>query len=215
MLPSPCSSDSSRNVEEYSTDAVSPGIMSSDLGLDPSDPLNLLLHNTAQGADSCMESSKEGNVPNWSQLTSPWSMHNLDEWKYPDMGMDFNLSLPMSMDYNPSMAVEPSALHFDSSYHQPPLFTSNVLPTSFPFTFGSDESSSPSSHGDSRQRRLSITSSSSSSGASLSPVIEAETPSVAIIENPADELAQRVRQSAGVMLAVPSGMHLHPQSFQR
>jgi hypothetical protein len=208
------SSNLSQKAGDYPEDAVSPGIMSSDLGLDPSDPLNLLLHNTSQDGAST-ESSKLGSVPDWSQLTTLWPAHDrylADGLKYPDMGIDFNLPLSMNMDYNPSMAVEPSALHFEPSYNQPSFFSSNVplsgefFPPSFPFTFGSDESSSASSHSDSRHRRLSVTSS-SSSGASLSPIIESKTPSIARFENPADELAQRVRQSAGVLLAVPTGLH--------
>ena len=62
-----------------------------------------------------------------------------------------------------------------------------------------------------QQRRLSITFSSSSSGASLSPILE---PNTAVPEptydDPTAELAHCARQSAGVMLAVPMHGHAHP-----
>jgi len=214
----PLTADQPRNADEYAQDAVSPSIIATDLGLDPTDPLNLLLHNSAQAFDSATENAKSVSGADWSPLTALWpSPHDhhylSDTMKYSDIGMDYHLGLPMTMDYNPCMAIEPSALHLESAFHTPSLFTSglpmsnDLLPSSFPFTFGSDESSISSSNSDGRGRRLSITSSSSSSGASFSPVIEPKTPSIAKAENPADELAQRVRQSAGVLLAVQTGVH--------
>ncbi|KAI0777175.1 hypothetical protein BD413DRAFT_638577 [Trametes elegans] len=76
--------------------------------------------------------------------------------------------------------------------------------------YAGQEASWPPAHLQPRTgRRLSITSSSSSSGASLSPVMEATAsvssspPSEVILGDPASELAQRVRQMAGVTWAVP------------
>jgi hypothetical protein len=206
--PSSCSSDSSFPTDEYSGDG--PILMSSDLGLDPSDPLNLLLHNTSQIHDSSMEdiSPQPGISPDWSQLSVLWPTPDRypgENLKYPDLPLDFS---PMDMDYNPSMAVEPSALHLESTYAQSPFFnpssalSNELLAPSFPFTFGSDGST----YGGKKSRRLSMTSSSSSSGASLSPIIESRSTTAPQAEEVADELAQRVRRSVGVMLAVPSGL---------
>src|SRR5580693_331873 len=58
---------STHTLQRNSTNA-SPRLTSSDLGLDPSDPLNLLLHNTSQrssnaSGDSSMEDSSQGGSP--------------------------------------------------------------------------------------------------------------------------------------------------------
>src|ERR1700733_4500122 len=81
--------------------------MPRDLGLDPSDPLNLLLNNSSQ--DSSMEdsSSSHGSPPDWSQLSSSfWPNQGENMKPYPALGMDF---LQMDMDFNPSMAVDPNS----------------------------------------------------------------------------------------------------------
>lgn len=317
-----------------------------DLALHPSDPLNLLLHsnpdkagsdtntntNTMNSDDS--SSSSSDSPPDWSQLTNLWPAHDdpiLEPTKptssgtgttFPDL-MDFSdlTSLPMDMDFNPAMAVDPSALTYDYFKHSAALLGSGIagvgvggfgmgthfggyddmgygmsshasammatteaensaaatgatanpvdLTLDFPFTFHPSNASSSSAAGlmefsypppspslvDSNAavtRRLSIISSSSSSGLSLSPVISSAqasssestpaTPSSAsassassnasptsaiqphqlhllafqlhqqqqqqYANDPAAELAQRVRETAGVMLAVPMAQHL-------
>ncbi|KAF9486247.1 hypothetical protein BDN70DRAFT_846753 [Pholiota conissans] len=208
--------------------------MSTELGLDPSDPLNLIL---ANGDSSSDESSQNENIQDWSKFSTLWADISDPTKHYADM-MDFaDLStLPMDMDFNQSMSIEPSALHYDPmklnfSYDdQFSALSSELLASQFPFTFqssisGSDFSSGSSSDSSIKERRLSVTSSSSSSGASLSPVPESvPSPNTGYntdtqvkeepLHDPAAELAQRVRQSAGVMLAVPmnaqlQGMGLH------
>lgn len=210
--------------------------MSTELGLDPSDPLNLLLQNGDASSD---EASQHENAQDWSKFSTLWTDGADPTKHYSDM-MDFaDLSaLPMDMDFNPSMSIEPSALHYDPmkfnfSYDdQFSALSSELLSGQFPFGFQSALSASDfsgsSSDSSTKERRLSITSSSSSSGASLSPVPESlpsphasystdtplkEEPSQPSLD-PAAELAQRVRQSAGVMLAVPmnaqlQGMGIH------
>lgn len=208
---------------EYPTKPVSPRFMSSDLGLDPSDPLNLLLHNSSQGGnapsnhDSSMDdlssSSRGGTPPEWSDLSNLWSAHEagMGDIKYPEIDIDFTVP----MDYNPSMSIDPSALHYDPSgfsapnnYHgytneQLTLSTPDLLSAQFPFTFQPTNT-------ELHQRRLSVGSSASSSGASVSSVADhpPPTPSTKSEDNDAaaTELAHRVRQSAGVMLAVPMSM---------
>jgi hypothetical protein len=188
------------------------------------------------------ESSCEGgSPPDWSQLSALWPENDAGQTKpYADV-MDFSdlTSLPMDMDFNPSMSIEPSALHFDPmkftnySYGDPTAYSNELLSAQFPFTFQtaysnselSSSNASPQLSAESR-RRLSITSS-SSSGASFSPAPESvPSPSAAVptystdmsqafipvtsayANDPVAELAERVRQSAGVMLALPMSAHL-------
>jgi len=224
--------------------------MSADLGLDPSDPLNLLLHNTSQRPVDDESTAAQ----DWSKFGTLWA-DQTDQTvamkPYPDI-MDFaDLgSLTMDMDFDPSMTIEPSALHYDylkltqgmnythdDQYQFNPLST-EALSTQFPFTFqsalaaGNMSSASASPVSYKKERRLSVTSSSSSSGASLSPIPEsipspqpgcasdsvqskAESSPTNVnpyANDPVAELAQRVRQSAGVMLAVPMGSQF--QDFQ-
>ncbi|KDR68370.1 hypothetical protein GALMADRAFT_146330 [Galerina marginata CBS 339.88] len=259
--------------------------MTSDLGLDPSDPLNLLLHNSSQAGMSSSSSPsqqrqeqqqktqtelEDANAEDWSKFSALWadppasSGLGADPLKpYTDMmPMDFadlSSSMGMDMDFNPSMSIEPLALQYDPmkfansmgfAYDdQYGMLASNeLLAGQFPFTFqfggenGSagegtsmeseaSELASPQSFG--KERRLSVTSSSSSSGASLSPVPESvpspatgygsdsastsiqpkeeSIPTNPFANDPAAELAERVRQSAGVMLAVP--MHAQLQGL--
>jgi hypothetical protein len=201
-----------------------------DLGLDPSDPLNLLLHNNSNSGDSSMEdmstSSSGGSPPQWSQLSSLWPPNSYMEQggqyvdggiKYPDLGVDLNMSFPIDMDFKPSMAVNPNSLHFDyarmayplqpSDYNQYGPLSNELLSASFPFTFSADHAVPNFAEGNAKPRRLSMTSSSSSSGASLSPVLGSgeSVRSSAHHDDGADELAERVRKSAGVMVAVSGG----------
>ncbi len=165
------------------------------------------------GSDPSFEASNETD---WTQL-SAWAQPQ--EQKF-DLNSDFNFSLPMDLDFDQNMAVDPSALHFTtifdhSAFAVPPaegayLMTNEMVPSNQMLFPQSEESSWPSSHVESHTgRRLSVTSSSSSSGASLSPVMEpsfpmsGSPPSEVILGDPASELAQRVRQMAGVTLAVP------------
>ncbi|KAH9849565.1 hypothetical protein C2E23DRAFT_736813 [Lenzites betulinus] len=216
--PPPLSSSSS------STDSPSPPTPLTELKADPSDTLEFLLQTMAQAhtqnqgqpqpaSDSSFDSNPE---PDWTQL-SAWAQHQ--EHKF-DLGSDFNFSLPMDLDFDQNMAVDPSALHFNtifdpSAFAMPPaegsFLMSNEMAHSNQMLFpNGEEPSWNASHVDPHTgRRLSVTSSSSSSGASLSPVMEPTTavssspPSEVNLGDPASELAQRVRQMAGVTLAVP------------
>jgi hypothetical protein len=236
--------------------------MSTDLGFDPNDPLSLLLQNS----DSSMEDSagsahSDGgqNPQDWAQLSSLWDgtdAANAALKAYPDL-MDFSElnSLPMDMDFNPALGMEPGALHYDPLKYNPMHFpyedaafgtvSSEMMPPQFAFTFqqalnagannfasSASTSSLSSPESSNKERRLSVTS--SSSGASLSPVLEslsspsssyggAPSPSPVKAEarqgeaprasDPAVELAERVRQSAGVMLAVPMSGDLSTQAL--
>ncbi|THH00729.1 hypothetical protein EW026_g1858 [Hermanssonia centrifuga] len=183
------------------------------LAFDDSDALQILLQTITQS----MDSPPVNNPDDWAQLAS-WTSQDS---KAVDMASDFNFAFPMDLDFDPNMAVDPSALHFNTSiFTQPTLSdhgylmgmheqpTSELLSTSV-FPYGSNAWAphmEPATG-----RRLSITSSSSSSGASFSPILEPQSavsssPSSEYglsDSDPASELAQRVRQAAGVTLAVP------------
>src|ERR1700674_2583405 len=144
------------------------GTMSQDFELDPSDPLNLLLN--TNGHDFSMEdsSSSHGSPPDWSQFSSSlWPTHSGDNTKlaYPDLGLDF---LQMDMDFNPSLAVDPSSLQYNSNVGfdlNQQLSNEFMSAAPFPFTFNSHPSpqeSAVSSNGYSSERRSSVTSSSES-----------------------------------------------------
>lgn len=193
------------------------------------------------------ESSQEGgSPPDWSQLSALWPENDAGNMKSYTDAMDFGdlTSLPMDMDFNPSMSIEPSALHFDPMkfanypYGDHAVYSSDLLTAQFPFTFQTPYSSGELSSSNASpqlsvegRRRLSITSSSSSSGASFSPAPESISSSASIpaysadvpqsytpttstyANDPAGELAERVRQSAGVMLALPMSAQL--QALER
>ncbi|KAF8632891.1 hypothetical protein AX17_004737 [Amanita inopinata Kibby_2008] len=247
--------------------------MSSDLGLDPSDPLNLLLHNTSQNGpgDTSMEDSSSQNEDtspaDWSQLTALWNNSNPEtdtgatKSMYPDMldytgtsATDQFTDLSMNMDIHP-FGIEPSLLHFDTMNYQQsfsemqyPYFSSSstdMLSSQFPFSFqaaldntptdspssSSMSSRSPSISSASPQslspevRRLSVTSTSSASAIVVTPPSDSQSnaetnmgsPSNTsqlqhLSADPAEELARRVRQTAGVMLAVPMTAHFPGQA---
>jgi hypothetical protein len=171
--------------------------------LDNPETLQLLLQTITQNM-----------TDDWTQM-STWA-----DDKQIDLAADFNFNFPMDLDFDPTMAVDPSALHFNTSMFTQPSSTASrhgtsqsdeVSMTSM-FSWPEDNSSADQGIG----RRLSITSS-SSSGASLSPIIapqpyvssSASSASSDIGDysfnesDPAVELAHRVRQSSGVTLAVP------------
>ncbi|EPQ53596.1 hypothetical protein GLOTRDRAFT_139779 [Gloeophyllum trabeum ATCC 11539] len=196
--------------------------------LDPSDPLNLILNNMSASGDSSMEdssSSSHSSPPDWSELSALWTnpppeQDAAENAKFAqDVNMDFNFSFPMDLDFNPASSIDPSALHFNYNAVPPLNFpvdgflsAQDLLNVPFPATLqpGGNEGAFPFSGIGSGARRLSVTSSSSSSGASLSPILEHNSPVEASPQttptgNPdaAEELANKVRQAAGVTLAVP------------
>jgi hypothetical protein len=158
-------------------------------------------------------SSQTDSPPDWSQFSSLWDNDQPQSVKFDPATFDF--SMGMDLDFDSSLAIDPSALHFD-----PKMFAATT-PDLTPFQpqqlLGFPQSLPP--------RRMSITSSSSSSGASLSdltlvtsipsiPSTAATSPHLSpgvhvplhvpiSVNDPVDELAQSVRQTSGVTLAVP------------
>ncbi|KAF5351240.1 hypothetical protein D9756_008308 [Leucocoprinus leucothites] len=260
--------------------------------LDRSDPLNLIINNAAMD-----DSDPNATPPDWSQLGALWSEEQVNGSNDSTVNskqfgeyLDFNMASNMlDMDMDMSLAgsgIEPSSLHLGASdrlgypFDDPFQFASlaspaDILAAQFPLSFDGGDTlmdSSSSNPGletpNTRPRRLSATSSSSSSGPSFSPLPESipspgylspgggytsdsthhssaasfansenspeqssfierpattnnttqpsqpapisisntASPSAATQDfsnDPAAELAQRVRESAGVMLAVP------------
>ncbi|TBU56186.1 hypothetical protein BD310DRAFT_979118, partial [Dichomitus squalens] len=98
----------------------------------------------------------------------------------------------MDLDCDPNMAVDPSALHFTTIFEQsaftlPPGESPLLLPNETAHNnalFSGEDFRTPHSHIEpGTGRRLSVTSSSSSSGASLSPIME---PTQAVSSSPPD-----------------------------
>ena len=137
-----------------------------------------------------------------------------------NLGSEFDFSIPMELDFQSSMAIDPTALHFNTS-----MFSQQVTPnqpetiyssaqgaqlratSAYPLEAGGQANSWPEAVS---QRRLSVSSSTSSSGVLLSPVQEhnsvissAASDSGYSEGDSASELAHRVRQLAGVTLAIP------------
>ncbi|KAH8998089.1 hypothetical protein EDB92DRAFT_1326360 [Lactarius akahatsu] len=159
--------------------------------------------------------SHTDSPPDWSQFSSLWDNDQPQNVKFDPAVFDFGLNLPLGMDLDfdsSSLAIDPSALHFD-----PKMFATDLTPFQPQQLLGFPQSLPP--------RRMSITSSSSSSGASLSdltplasipsiPSTAATSPHLSpgvhvpvhvpvSVNDPVDELAQSVRQTSGVTLAVP------------
>jgi helix-loop-helix DNA-binding protein len=175
-------------------------------------------------------SSQADSPPDWSQFSSLWDgefQPQLTNSKFEPASFNFALDIPLDMDldFNPSLAVDPTALHFN-----PNMFATPDLP-SFPpqQQVAFPQNLTP--------RRMSITSS-SSSGASFSPVLDptasssmpsvpsttavspnlssaAHVPANGTVNDPVADLAQSVRQAAGVTLAVPVQGQAEQLAFSR
>ena len=188
---------------------------SEQMRFDDPEAFELLLQTITQHSDP----SQTVNTPqDWPRM-SDWGQQ---EGKPTDFNTDFNFAFPMDLDSDPlGMSIDPGSLHFntsvfsqaalaENSYYGVPLSQPTDLTSTSLFPF--DNSWTTGAHLETGTgRRLSVTSSSSSSGASLSPILE---PQSAISSSPSSEcgisdsdpafeLAQRVRQAAGVTLAVP------------
>lgn len=188
--------------------------LSEQVQFDDPEAFELLLQTITQHSESQATDSAE----DWTRM-STWDQ---PEPKPNDFGNDFEFSFPMDLDTDPlGLSVDPSSLHFNTSifsqtalaenpYYGIPLTQGQDLTSASLFPF--DGSWATGAHLEpGTGRRLSVTSSSSSSGASLSPIIETKpvisssppSESGFADSDPASELAQRVRQAAGVTLAVP------------
>jgi hypothetical protein len=171
-----------------------------------------LLNDPSPPSSTDSSSSQADSPPDWSQFSNLWDNEQPpfqpSDMKFDptvlSMALNLNIPLNMDIDFNPSLAVDPSALHFD-----PKMFASTDL-TSLPHQ---QQVAFPQNFA---PRRMSITSS-SSSGGPFSPILDptvatsvvsvpsptAASTVITTVNDPVDELAQSVRQAAGVTLAVP------------
>ena len=174
-----------------------------------------LLNDPSPPSSTDSSSSQADSPPDWSQFSNLWDNEQPtfqpSDMKFDptvlSMALNLNIPLNMDIDFNPSLAVDPSALHFD-----PKMFAGTDL-SSLPHQqqVAFPQNLAP--------RRMSITSS-SSSGGPFSPVLDptvatsivsipsptaasTHPPVITTVNDPVDELAQSVRQAAGVTLAVP------------
>lgn len=182
---------------------------------DDPETIELLLQTITQNSSPDSTTPVPNNtIEDWERM-SAWIAQDS---KSGDFGSDFNFAFPMDLDMDPlGICTDPSSLPFNTSIFSQTAIAENPYYSTIPqmndmsaaSIFPYDSTVWPTT--DSTGRRLSVTSSSSSSGASLSPILEpqsASSPSQssdsAFSESdPAAELAQRVRQAAGVTLAVP------------
>ena len=183
-------------------------------------------------ASSEESTSQADSPPDWSQFSSLWDDNTFQPQptnaKFDPTSFDFALNLPLDMDldFNPSLAVDPAALHFNPNSILATTDLSSFTPQQqvvFPPGLA--------------PRRMSITSS-SSSGASFSPVLDPTAPSSipsvpsttaaspnipsathvpanGTANDPVADLAQSVRQAAGVTLAVPVQGQAEHLAFSR
>lgn len=183
------------------------------VSFDDPDAFELLLQTITQHGDS---SQAANATEDWTRM-SAWVQQ---EGKPVDFGTDFNFAFPMDLDSDPlAMSVDPNSLNFntsiftqtalnDTQYLTAPLTQVHEVNPSSLFPFDNSWATGIQTN---TGRRLSVTSSSSSSGASLSPILESPSAFNSSSasdgglsdSDPASELAQRVRLAAGVMLAVP------------
>lgn len=220
-LSSSSSSASSPSPLLRDSDDILKGELPEDMRFDDPAAFDLLLQTITQQHDP---SAATSNAEDWSRMSS-WVEQDT---KPTDFGNDFNFAFPMDLDMDPlGMSVDPSSLHFNTSiFSQAAMMENPYYASSLPqnpelsaasvFPFDNSWPAAGTHLEPSTGRRLSVTSSSSSSGASLSPILE---PHSAVSSSPASdygsadsdpafELAQRVRQAAGVTLAVPVSPHV-------
>ena len=218
-LPSPPSSDSSLSSlsnapspeEEESNEFFNE--LASQL-----DPFSYLLQPDAMATDDLIQSP---SMHEWSQFTSlADSGIQPSQSKVEAMGFggEFNFVTPMDLGLE-STFVDPSALHFNTSIFtqpDPSIHAFNPTQTEFIPPSLTQLLSQNAPH---PARRLSVTSSSSSSGTSLSPVLERQSPSeiaTTIATNSHEELAQKVLQAIGATITVsPNASNLVAGTFIR
>jgi hypothetical protein len=179
--------------------------------------------------DESSSSYQGGSPPDWSQFSTLWDPSlvdtDVDQALQSSALQDLNLLKPTDMflpsmdldsafDFNPvqGLSINPTTLHFDPNK----LFT-DIPQNAFLSPSSFTDIPPPVSAGQGGARRLSITSSSSSSGASLSPITDYHSPMPAAgisppiplsagtlstdATDPLRELAERVFKAAGVTFA--------------
>ncbi|KAJ7698877.1 hypothetical protein B0H16DRAFT_1836989 [Mycena metata] len=156
-------------------------LMNDDLGLDPSDPLNLLLHNHSQHNMQASDDDSSPSVstpPDWNSLSSMWPAED----KMDEMSQFTSMDLGMGIDTADFGLFNPFQFTFEAP---------SPLPSSESESGGSTGSFSP------------------------PPSIRAASVDTGYSDDPAAELANRVRKNAGLVLAIQIGSdpQYHPPAF--
>lgn len=207
-LSSPLSSDSSlSSLSSSPSPKEEEGANEFYHQLDPHlDPFTYLLQPDVMTTDDLTQSSP---VNDWSSFTSfadNGAQSSQSKAETMDFGGEFNFPMSVDLGLEPTF-IDPSALHFNTSIftqQDPSVNSFNPARTEF---IPSSLTHLLCQNGPHSGRRLSVTSSSSSSGASLSPILE-QQPTVEIPAtaptNSHEELAQKILQAIGATLTVPS-----------
>lgn len=175
--------------------------------LDPQlDPFTYLLQPDVMATDGFTQSSSVNDWASFASFTDNGVQSSQSKAEAMDFGGEFNFPMSVDLGLEPTF-IDPSALHFNTSIFtqpDPSAHTSNPTRTEF---VPSSLTQLLCQNGPHPGRRLSVTSSSSSSGASLSPVLE-QQPTTEITAtvpvNAHEELAQKILQAIGATLVVPS-----------
>ena len=170
------------------------------------DPFTYLLQPDAMAIEDLTQSSMVNDWSSFTSLADNGIQPSQSKAEAMDLGGEFNFAMPMDLGLE-SAFIDPSALHFNTSiFTQPDPSVHAFNPTQTEF-IPSSLTQLLCQNGPHPTRRLSVTSSSSSSGASLSPILEQQqNPMIpaTIPTNSHEELAQRILQAIGATLTVPS-----------
>ena len=207
ILPSPLLSDSSLSSlsnspspkEEDGTNEFY-NDLSSQL-----DPFTYLLQPDAMATDDLTQSPSADDWTSFTSLADNGAQPFQSKVEPMDFSGEFGFALPVDMGLE-STFIDPSALHFNTSIFTQPDSSVHALNPAQTEFIPPSLTQLLCQNGPHPSRRLSVTSSSSSSGASLSPILEQQpTPEVSamIPANSHEELAQKVLQAIGATLNVP------------
>lgn len=170
------------------------------------DPFTYLLQPDAMATDELPRSSSVNDWSSFASFVDNDLQHSQPKPEVMDFGSEFSFAMPMDLGLETTF-IDPSALHFNTSVFTQPD------PSVHPLNSAQTEFVPPSLTQLLRQdaphtgRRLSVTSSSSSSGASLSPILEqrrAPEISAKATTNLHEELAQKILQAIGGTMTIPS-----------
>ena len=206
-LSSPLSSDSSLSSLSNSPSPKEEEETSECHQPDPQlDPFTYLLQPDVMATDDITQSS---SVNDWSSFTSfadNGVQSSQSKVEAMDFCSEFDFAMSADLGLEPTF-IDPSALHFNTSIFtqsDPSVHTFNPTRTEF---IPSSLTELLCQSGPHTGRRLSVTSSSSSSGASLSPILEQQPGAEITAMVPTyshEELAQKILQAIGATLTIPS-----------
>lgn len=168
------------------------------------DPFTYLLQPDGMATNDLTQSP---SVNDWSSFTSfadNGVQSSQSKVEAMDFGGEFDFAMSVDLGLEPTF-IDPSALHFNTSiFTQSDASALNPIQTEF---IPPSLTQLLCENGPHLGRRLSVTSSSSSSGASLSPILEQQPATEVTATVPTsshEELAQKILQAIGATFAFPS-----------